>query len=253
MHWGGRFLGGAGSHGVNTLTTRASDPESRQPELKHAAVSVTKADLPWRLVAFGLPASGSASRLADRLAALGAAFDCAVSVLIGRECEGALLRAAAATAPAPTTIAAIDDALGLDHAGALRYDDARRGIGRRLDVRDGRLVAVRVCGDPDAVVAAAWLQEWLVGGQPVAPIRRRLLAPTATSPAGCALPDRVVCTCENVPARAIADALPSLPVSPVESLAALQAQLKCGTGCGSCVPELKRMIAGRERPMETAA
>jgi len=27
-------------------------------------------------------------------------------------------------------------------------------------------------------------------------------------------------------------------------LATLQANLKCGTECGSCVPELKRLIAG---------
>jgi assimilatory nitrate reductase catalytic subunit len=253
MHWGRRFLASAGSHGVNTLTTRARDPESHQPELKHAAVRVTKAELPWCLVAFGLPATGSASRLADRLAALGAAFEFAVAVLIGREREGALLRAAAAAMPDPATIAAIDAALGLDHPAAIRYDDSRRGVGRRLSVSEGQLAAVRLCGDTDAVAAAAWLQEWLVGGRPVDPIRRLLLAPAATPPGGCVIPDRVVCTCENVAARAIADALPSLPASAVESLALLQARLKCGTGCGSCLPELKRMIAGRERALETAA
>ncbi len=31
------------------------------------------------------------------------------------------------------------------------------------------------------------------------------------------------------------------------TLAALQAKLGCGTSCGSCVPELKRMLATRER------
>ena len=48
MHWGGRFLGG---RGVNALTIGALDPVSRQPELKHCAVRIEAARLPWRLVA----------------------------------------------------------------------------------------------------------------------------------------------------------------------------------------------------------
>jgi assimilatory nitrate reductase catalytic subunit len=47
MHWGNRFMS---SPGVNALTLSASDPYSQQPELKHAAVSIEKADLPWQLV-----------------------------------------------------------------------------------------------------------------------------------------------------------------------------------------------------------
>ncbi|HEX6691674.1 MAG TPA: nitrite reductase small subunit NirD, partial [Burkholderiales bacterium] len=53
MHWGARFLRGAGRRGINELTLAALDPSSRQPELKHCAVSVEAAQLPWRLVAFG--------------------------------------------------------------------------------------------------------------------------------------------------------------------------------------------------------
>jgi assimilatory nitrate reductase catalytic subunit len=47
MHWGSQFMNSAG---VNALTTSARDPFSQQPELKHAAVAVDKADLPWQLV-----------------------------------------------------------------------------------------------------------------------------------------------------------------------------------------------------------
>ena len=53
MHWGERFLGGEGRLGVNQLTIGALDPSSRQPELKHCAVRIEPAELPWRLVAFG--------------------------------------------------------------------------------------------------------------------------------------------------------------------------------------------------------
>jgi assimilatory nitrate reductase catalytic subunit len=36
-----------------------------------------------------------------------------------------------------------------------------------------------------------------------------------------------------------------------ERLAALQGALKCGTNCGSCVPELKRMV--RSQPVTVLA
>jgi assimilatory nitrate reductase catalytic subunit len=39
MHWGSRFASGSG---INVLTTGAFDPVSKQPELKHAAVQVTR-------------------------------------------------------------------------------------------------------------------------------------------------------------------------------------------------------------------
>ena len=257
MHWGRRFLAGGRSYGVNTLTLRDVDPVSKQPELKHATVRVTKAELPWRLVAFGLPTSGSASRLADRLAAIGTQFEFAVAVLFGREREVALLRVAAPAAPEAEAIEAIDAALGLDHHGVIRYDDRHRCVGRRIDVRDGCLSAARLCGDAAAIAAGAWLQEWLVSGKQIDTIRRLLLAPTSAPPDAGTVTDRVVCTCLNVTERAIAEALPFLPQAPTESLAALQQRLQCGTNCGSCVPELKTIIAGRERatgqPVQTAA
>ena len=56
MHWGSEFLSGCSSTGerlagVNALTTSAFCPTSKQPELKHAAVKVLKAELPWTLLA----------------------------------------------------------------------------------------------------------------------------------------------------------------------------------------------------------
>ena len=43
---------------------------------------------------------------------------------------------------------------------------------------------------------------------------------------------------------AIADALTRLAGDPAARLSALQAQLRCGTQCGSCVPELRRLVQG---------
>ena len=58
-------------------------------------------------------------------------------------------------------------------------------------------------------------------------------------PAGGAGRGRIVCNCLNVAEPAIVAAIAS-----GAGLAALRSNLKCGTECGSCVPELKRLIAG---------
>ena len=52
MHWGEEYLSGRSTTGeplagVNALTTSAFCPDSKQPELKHAAVKILKAEMPW--------------------------------------------------------------------------------------------------------------------------------------------------------------------------------------------------------------
>jgi assimilatory nitrate reductase catalytic subunit len=90
MHWGSASLGGEGGFGVNALTSSARCPTSQQPELKHAAVRVTKAELPWRLAAFGYAPDGDALLLRDALRPLLDVLPFASVVLmaaIGRECS----------------------------------------------------------------------------------------------------------------------------------------------------------------------
>jgi len=53
---------------------------------------------------------------------------------------------------------------------------------------------------------------------------------------------RQVCTCFNVTEPSIVEALGTCPGNPDERLASLQGQLKCGTNCGSCIPELRKLI-----------
>jgi assimilatory nitrate reductase catalytic subunit len=52
-----------------------------------------------------------------------------------------------------------------------------------------------------------------------------------------------VCACFNVTDLAIQEHLTQHKTAPGQQLASLQASLKCGTNCGSCVPQLQRMIA----------
>jgi NAD(P)H-nitrite reductase large subunit len=57
--------------------------------------------------------------------------------------------------------------------------------------------------------------------------------------AGVASFERAVCTCFRVSESRIRAA-----VAAGATFSALQKDLKCGTNCGSCVPELRRLAAG---------
>jgi assimilatory nitrate reductase catalytic subunit len=230
MHWGARFMGGLG---VNALTLPLFDPVSKQPEFKHAAVQVAKAELPWRMAALAV---GDGAQLLDAVQPLLRACDYAAAGLAGRERDVLTLRLAH-TQPLPESmLAALDAALGLnDPLAVMHYEDRPRGISKRVRVAAGKVTAARLTGE---TAAFDWLRDVIVEGVDAASLRAWMLAPVARPPAGGAGRGRVVCNCLNVAEPDIVAA-----IAAGADLAALQANLKCGTECGSCVPELKRLIA----------
>ena len=279
MHWGSRFLGGRGNAGVNALTLPAFDPHSKQPELKHAAVKITSANLSWRLVAFAFAdatgavghagaaaATGAvghagtaaatqapdAVTLIDTLAPLGAQFAFALTVPFGRERPGVLLRLADNQAPDAATLARIDALLGLDAGAVMRYDDPRRGIGRRVAVVDGKITAVRLSGAAPDLAAESWLKAWLEQGEPTVGLGRMVLSPSSAPPAHYVPRGTIVCNCCNVAASEIDGSLMQLCGTDAARLAGLQSKLRCGTECGSCLPELRRRVAAVQ-PAQAAA
>jgi assimilatory nitrate reductase catalytic subunit len=62
-----------------------------------------------------------------------------------------------------------------------------------------------------------------------------------------------VCTCFNVTDVAIHQFLSTCTAAETDRLAALQASLKCGTNCGSCVPQLQRLVRQVPVPVVLAA
>jgi assimilatory nitrate reductase catalytic subunit len=169
MHWGGRFMRGAG---INALTVPAIDPYSKQPELKHAAIRIEPFAARWR-GAFTAAATPELQRAAT---AWLARFDYAAIALV--EGPEILLRLelAAAGEPARETLSALE----------------------------------KLFGQPPTAIAAA---------------------ASITS-------ERAVCACFKVGESQIRAA-----VAAGATLAGLQKNLKCGTNCGSCVPELRRIAA----------
>ncbi len=266
MHWGGEYLSGRSSTGerlagVNALTTSAYCPSSKQPELKHAAVKILKAELPWSLLAMAWLPDDQALTAREQLKPLMAGFAFSSCVPFSNEVPlseakrqrtGVLFRAAGFEAPPEGTLEKIETILGLDGADVLRYADQKKGQHRtaRL-VRQGEqaeLAGFVLAGD---VSAQAWIKTLLQDELPAQSYGRQLLLPGANPPV--ALPSRgkPVCSCLSVTDTEIGACLKDIADAPggagylasdEERLLALQDKLKCGTDCGSCVPEIKRII-----------
>ncbi|MBB1093458.1 molybdopterin-dependent oxidoreductase [Rhodopseudomonas palustris] len=258
MHWGSEVLSGQGADGqplagINALTTSAYCPSSKQPEFKHAAVKVEKADLPWTLLALAWLPPELAHTARAQLVALMPQLAFATCVPFGRERTGLLFRAAHAQPPGEGFLCQVEAALGLDGLDILRYSDAKRGQRRALRVvQDGSqtlLDGFMLAGDTRA---QAWISTLLKDSLPAQQFGQALLAPGATPPVPVVSNGHQVCTCFNVTDMAIQGFLSTCDAAPENRLAALQGTLKCGTNCGSCIPQLQRLV--REvAPRTTAA
>jgi assimilatory nitrate reductase catalytic subunit len=234
MHWGSRYLSGAGA---NALTLPVIDPRSFQPELKHSAIRIDKAVLPWRLMAVGTPTDGNALALLSRIQTLIPDFEFA-SCTLTPDANGVLLRAASAKPPCAKTLEKIHALFELDGATVLRYADPRRGVTRAVRLTDGQVSGACLSGD---AIGEIWLREFHAQGLNVAALGSRLLAPTATAPAALAARGRIVCSCHVVGETTILAALQAADGDAGSKLATVQQQLRCGTQCGSCLPELRKL------------
>jgi assimilatory nitrate reductase catalytic subunit len=259
MHWGQAYLSGRSNRnmplaGINALTTSAFCPRSKQPELKHAAVKILKAELPWRLLALGWFPRGQAVELMQLLRPQMGRFEFATCVAFADlspqvHRQGVLFRAACSEAPPLESVLELESLFGITPHGGLRYIDARPVHLRSLrlsptsDGLDATLEAMMLAGDARA---EGWLKAMLEGSHPVRALGRRLLMTGVDSPVSMPSGGQVVCSCLGVKDQAIQDVLVHTTGGETAQLERLQSQLKCGTQCGSCVPQLKRMI--RLRP-----
>jgi assimilatory nitrate reductase catalytic subunit len=265
MHWGSEFLSGRSSTGerlggVNAITTSAYCPSSKQPELKHAAVKILKAELPWTLIAVAWLPEDTAHTARAALQKLMDRFEFATCVPFGREDaelpgvtanpaatpsqRGILFRAAATYAPEDDSLAQIENLLGLSGADTLRYEDKKRGqrrAARLVRASDGtaQLQGFILAGDTSA---EAWIKTLLQDQLDSSAYGRLLLSPGAKAPVAIQSKGAQVCACFNVTEPEINSFLQSCTGSDEQKLSALQANLKCGTNCGSCVPQVKRMV-----------
>jgi assimilatory nitrate reductase catalytic subunit len=92
----------------------------------------------------------------------------------------------------------------------------------------------------------AWIKTLLQEELAAGAYGRQLLQPGSQAPAALAsavqAQGQQVCTCFNVGEAAIAQHLQACPGTATARLTSLQTALKCGTNCGSCLPQLKKMV-----------
>ncbi|PUE19266.1 nitrate reductase [Limnohabitans sp. MMS-10A-160] len=268
MHWGpevlsGRDAQGEAGLGVNVLTTSSYCPTSKQPELKHAAVQITRAalsaDASWQVAAMAWLPADQVWTVRQQLQKLLPQFDFAhlvpftdASAALTDQAPrtGLLLRAACSQAVDAALLHTVAEALGLNSPDTLHYQDAvrmqRRSV--KLSASDvlppntpgqRSLQGFLVAGDSRS---GRWLKTLLQEATPLHwPARQWLMASDAP-PEGAAPASRQVCSCLNVREDAIAACLRTQSGNEEQRLAALQGQLRCGTQCGSCVPELRQII-----------
>lgn len=229
MHWGSQFMNGLG---VNALMPSAFDKTSKQPELKHTAVKIEKIDLPWQMTVMR---SCKNLDLIANIRKLLTHFDYATCGLYGRGDGMVVLRASHSETPSLEVIAQLDQLLGMvEDAPMLKFDDAKRGISKRILVEDGQVTGVRLIGE---TLAADWLKQIMQQGQFTDELRKWALAPLSSPPTGQKSRGKIVCNCYDVSENEIIETCEM-----GADLQTLQAKLKCGTNCGSCVPELKRLV-----------
>jgi assimilatory nitrate reductase catalytic subunit len=244
MHWGDEFIGA--QLGVNAVTQGAFCPDSKQPELKFSAVAIEPAALPWRLSACAWVAAEQGAALREALRALMPRFGYAHCLPEPGPAgtAGWAFEAAGAEAPDAALVDELAALLGLAGAEVLRYADARRGRLRLLKLDGGDpqaapLQALLRVGQHDE---GAWLVDLWRGRLPASAAGRWLLSPGAP-PSNAAPASPQVCNCFDVREDVIRFTLARCSGGPAERLAQLQADKRCGTQCGSCLPALRRLVA----------
>jgi len=97
---------------------------------------------------------------------------------------------------------------------------------------------LRLAGE---TAARQWLRGLWESGSADAELRRWLLAPLSAPPGGATIStNRTLCNCMNVSQSKV-----RAGIERGLDLAGLKQELGCGTSCGSCVPEIKRLLASQ--------
>ncbi|MDE1942213.1 MAG: molybdopterin-dependent oxidoreductase [Betaproteobacteria bacterium] len=236
MHWGRGHLN---SSGANELTLNEFDPYSKQPELKHAAIRVEPAHLPYKAVFLRTACEEEAAtslvlELADRLAPLLPRFGYAALRLAGRSHPVLVLQVAHDKPISPDWLVELDSGFGLQDDACISYHDPLRHITKKALVERERLTGIRLSGE---TAAAAWLENIMVENLEIAGLRRWLLAPMSMPPDRLPPTGRAICNCHNVTESQIVKEIRN-----GATLDQLKASLRCGTQCGSCLPEITQMI-----------
>jgi assimilatory nitrate reductase catalytic subunit len=219
IHWSGP---NASDARVGALVNPAVDPVSGEPEFKNTPARVEAFVVNW----YGFVLTRSA--LSHQALSWWACAE-----------GGQFRRYEIAGRSIPQSWSMWARSLVCDDASAdwIDYEDANAGVYRAARFRDDRLEACMFVSPQPQLPSRSWLATLFDKERLTASERARVLA---GRPLDCAADTgAMVCACFGVGSKVIEAAIASGCHDPV----AIGQRLKAGTNCGSCVPELRRLIA----------
>jgi assimilatory nitrate reductase catalytic subunit len=224
MHWTDAF---APSGRANPLIGGHVDPASGQPEFKHAPARLSAYRETWRgfLLARGASRAPAGLDLVWRRTPQDA---CQLHEFAGRGDERERRAVVAAL---------------LQDAGAevLSLDDPATGALRRAVLRDGRIEQALFLSVSGRLPPRDWLASLFAEPQVSARDRVTLLAGRSAAPQADVGP--MICACLKVGSRTIVSAI----AAGARDVDAVAAATSAGTNCGSCRPEIARLVAGHAK------
>ncbi len=218
IHWSGET---ASSGRIGELVGPGTDPFSGQPEAKATPASITVVEFNFR--GFAL------SR--GRLALPAQTWWARAAIKAG---EGLLL----ATNDAPSLWRERAAVLFGSDAEIAEYIDEPRGSYRMAAFVEGRLAGCLFIGPAEAAPQWDAVKLLFEAEHMGAAQRRAVLSGKSTD--GLADPGPVICACFGIGLNVIRTALADGVAGNVEEIGK---SLRAGTNCGSCLPELKRIVA----------
>ncbi|MFT3904700.1 MAG: molybdopterin-dependent oxidoreductase [Steroidobacteraceae bacterium] len=119
----------------------------------------------------------------------------------------------------------------------IEYSDRHGGLFRGVWIRDGRIEACMFVAPRPELPSRAWLSDLFLKSRLDPLDRAGLLNAKPTDPSADA--GATICSCFGVGRNRILQAIADGCVDPKQ----IGAKLKAGTNCGSCIPELRKLIA----------
>ena len=215
IHWNGET---ASSARACDLVAPHTDPYSGQPEAKATPASIVPVEYAYR----GFALTRAAVALPEGTWWARIALTGGIGTLLATNEEPRRWRERAA--------ALLDGEVA-------EFIDLKRSVYRAASFRNGRLDAALFLGPADA--APQWdAIKTLFESESLAEIERRMLL-SGHAADGLVETGPVICACFGVGLNVIRAAIASKGATDVE---AIGKALRAGTNCGSCLPELKRIV-----------
>ena len=220
MHWNDQFAANAN---VGRLIAPHTDPISGQPELKFTPVCVAPVPTHWQAMLL--------TRSAPKLDGM------AVNWVRAAGVEHSVMRLSG-LAPVADWRQMLGAMLG-DAPDWVTFSDSRRGLFRAARLIDGKLDAVLFAAPTADESALSWLGALFSQDEIPTPDRIAVLAgmPAGEAAAACG---PMICACHQVGRATIMHAIATQGLTSVD---AIGAAVKAGTNCGSCIPELRQILA----------